>query len=393
MSPAESRPTSLWNGPTPCRVGAHRRERPTRSAAAPAGSSDLSLSPRDFSVLPARIRTHCAHVGTALAEAGVGLTVMQALLGHAHIATPARYVHLAPTHVKAEFDAARSRRRATPDRQPPPSATEVLLGAWRAHRQRPGAGTQRRTTRPAASWHAGRPLVLGCRAARGSAGVACVGDVAGDVRHVSRLAAAGVGLARRAQVVSFWREIIDTPIEADMVRFVEVAESIGFTPIQSKRAASQSVGRLLIQTGRSLDQLEIADLNALTDTGSRPRSTHGSGLAALSGAIVCAHQVLFHLNVIATPPEPASKPDTLDDRFADCTPALRPLFVAYLERKLGTCRPKTVSSLADPDSLTSPASSPNTKSPRPRHPRRPRSTASHRALPELDRHRHLDNQR
>jgi len=50
--------------------------------------------------------------GTALAEAGVDLAVMQALLGHAHVDTTARYIHLAPTHVKAEFDAARTRQRA-----------------------------------------------------------------------------------------------------------------------------------------------------------------------------------------------------------------------------------------------------------------------------------------
>jgi integrase/recombinase XerD len=50
--------------------------------------------------------------GTALAEAGVDLAVMQALLGHAHVDTSARYIHLAPTHVKAEFDAARDRIRA-----------------------------------------------------------------------------------------------------------------------------------------------------------------------------------------------------------------------------------------------------------------------------------------
>ena len=51
--------------------------------------------------------------GTALAEAGVDLAVMQALLGHAHVDTTARYIHLAPTHVKAEHDAARSRQRQT----------------------------------------------------------------------------------------------------------------------------------------------------------------------------------------------------------------------------------------------------------------------------------------
>jgi integrase/recombinase XerD len=50
--------------------------------------------------------------GTALAEAGVDLAVMQALLGHAHVDTTARYIHLAPAHVKAEFDAARNRIRA-----------------------------------------------------------------------------------------------------------------------------------------------------------------------------------------------------------------------------------------------------------------------------------------
>ena len=50
--------------------------------------------------------------GTVLAQAGVDLSVMQALLGHAHVDTTARYVHLAPTHVKAEFDAARERIRS-----------------------------------------------------------------------------------------------------------------------------------------------------------------------------------------------------------------------------------------------------------------------------------------
>ncbi|HPE13653.1 MAG TPA: tyrosine-type recombinase/integrase [Actinomycetota bacterium] len=49
--------------------------------------------------------------GTALAEAGVDLAVMQALLGHAHVDTTARDIHLAPTHVKEQHDAARSRQR------------------------------------------------------------------------------------------------------------------------------------------------------------------------------------------------------------------------------------------------------------------------------------------
>ena len=50
--------------------------------------------------------------GTALAEAGVDLAVMQALLGHDHVDSAAAYIHLAPAHLRREFDAARARQRA-----------------------------------------------------------------------------------------------------------------------------------------------------------------------------------------------------------------------------------------------------------------------------------------
>lgn len=69
----------------------------------------------------------------------------------------------------------------------------------------------------------------------------------------------------RRKLSSFWREIVGTQLEADMACFVDSAIRVGFTPLQARRAASQSVGRLLIQTGRPLDQLRVADLDALTD--------------------------------------------------------------------------------------------------------------------------------
>jgi site-specific recombinase XerD len=50
--------------------------------------------------------------GTALAEAGVDLAVLQALLGHDHVDSSAAYIHLAPAHVREAFDAARARQRA-----------------------------------------------------------------------------------------------------------------------------------------------------------------------------------------------------------------------------------------------------------------------------------------
>lgn len=50
--------------------------------------------------------------GSALAEAGTDLAVIQALMGHDHVDSSAAYIHLAPAHVRAAYDAARERQRA-----------------------------------------------------------------------------------------------------------------------------------------------------------------------------------------------------------------------------------------------------------------------------------------
>lgn len=79
----------------------------------PAGLRTVFRYHRERAGVPAGHPHALRHTfGTALAEAGVDLAVMQALLGHAHIDTTARYVHLAPAHVRAEFDAARDRQRS-----------------------------------------------------------------------------------------------------------------------------------------------------------------------------------------------------------------------------------------------------------------------------------------
>ena len=53
--------------------------------------------------------------GTALAEAGVDLSVIQALMGHDHVDSSAAYIHLAPSFLREEFDAARARLRTRPE--------------------------------------------------------------------------------------------------------------------------------------------------------------------------------------------------------------------------------------------------------------------------------------
>lgn len=234
----------------------------------------------------------------------------------------------------------------TPEAVPVPSGDGVL-SAWRAHQAATGRGN------PASDWAArtflarwphpqdwaDQPLAARLDLAPSTMSLLMFLMVGGWLRP-------GWDWLVARKLSSFWRETTGSRIEADMTRFRDTAITVGFTKIQAKRAASQSVGRLLIQTGRPLDQLTIGDLDELADACRAREVATGQGWRHYRSALVCAHTVLFHLGIIDEPPESAQQPETFEVRLADCHPNLRPAFVAYLERKLGTCRPKTVSSLA-----------------------------------------------
>ena len=79
----------------------------------PAGLRTIFRYHRDRAGVPAGHPHALRHsFGTALAEAGVDLAVLQALMGHDHVDSSAAYIHLAPAHVRAAYDAARRRQRA-----------------------------------------------------------------------------------------------------------------------------------------------------------------------------------------------------------------------------------------------------------------------------------------
>lgn len=88
--------------------GAHRGQRLSA-----AGLRTIFRYHRDRAEVPAAHPHALRHsFGTALAEAGVDLAVIQALLGHAHVDSSVGYIHLAPVRVRAAYDSARARQRA-----------------------------------------------------------------------------------------------------------------------------------------------------------------------------------------------------------------------------------------------------------------------------------------
>ncbi len=145
---------------------------------------------------------------------------------------------------------------------------------------------------------------------------------------------------------SFWREITASPLEADMARFLHGAEAIGYTPIQSLRIASQSVGRLLIQTNVRLEQLTMGDVDELTNECRRREERTGKPWGHYRSALNAAQRVLFHLDIVDVPPPHWQLSKTFAERVVDVHRPLQPAFIAYLERKTGTCHTKTVTCMA-----------------------------------------------
>ncbi|HEX5349638.1 MAG TPA: tyrosine-type recombinase/integrase [Pseudonocardiaceae bacterium] len=144
---------------------------------------------------------------------------------------------------------------------------------------------------------------------------------------------------------SIWREITDSPLGPDLDRFMTAAAGLGFTERVRFATGSQVPARLLIQTGRRLDQLTVADLATFTaacrDRHERTGKGHQHYLAAVSNA----QRVLFHLGIVDQLPR-SGGPVPFVERLADVRPAIRATMIAYLERKRATCQPKTVSALA-----------------------------------------------
>src|SRR5215207_8049817 len=142
-----------------------------------------------------------------------------------------------------------------------------------------------------------------------------------------------------------WREIQGGPLQAEIDRFLEAAETLGFTMRTRLATGSQVPARLLIQTGRRIDELVQDDLEEFAEAcHERTRRTGTSHRHYLS-AISNTQTVLFHLGILDSLPR-SGGPVPLEERLAKVAAPIRAEMIAYLERKKATCHAKTVSAMA-----------------------------------------------
>jgi integrase len=218
--------------------------------------------------------------------------------------------------------------------------------AYRAHLARTGRGNTayyqgarsflRRWPDPR-SW-AGEPLAVRCSANTSTRPLITFLMLYGYLQP-------GYDYLLERKISSLWREIDASPIGADLARFTAAATQLGFTERVRSATGSQAPARLLIQTGKRLDQLTTADLDEFAAACRARQHRTGAGWQHYKSALANTHLVLFHLDILPTPPRTGG-PVAFADRLAGITEPIAAAMIAYLNAKKATCARKTVSCLA-----------------------------------------------
>jgi site-specific recombinase XerD len=141
---------------------------------------------------------------------------------------------------------------------------------------------------------------------------------------------------------------LDSPLGAELARFLAGAEALGYARCSRTGMASQIILRMLVQTGRSLGEFgddDFAELGAAI--GERERR-HQRDYKHYRSALYACRAVVYHLGA---PAEPAPKRCTLGrwswQRHLDGVgPQIRRPMLAYLERLAGTQARATVQGTA-----------------------------------------------
>lgn len=144
---------------------------------------------------------------------------------------------------------------------------------------------------------------------------------------------------------SIWREVQGCTVGDDLATFLSAAAQLGFSHRVRLATASQVPARLLLQTRRPLNRLTAQDLDDFADACAEREDRTGKSSRHYEAALSNTRQVLFHLQILSTPPGRAAT-IPYADRLHGVAAPIRTALVAYLERKRATCAPKTVSSLA-----------------------------------------------
>jgi hypothetical protein len=136
---------------------------------------------------------------------------------------------------------------------------------------------------------------------------------------------------------------------ADDVRtFTTAATDLDYSGHVVKRATERVAVRVLIQTGRRLAELTVIDLEQIAAAFQRCATVkdNASTWANERGLVAATHRVLFHLQILSTPPEDPRRRPGLSGHYSGVPDPLRQLFLDYCAQAAATRAPATVKAIA-----------------------------------------------
>jgi len=140
------------------------------------------------------------------------------------------------------------------------------------------------------------------------------------------------------KLTAILREAPASPLGADLARFLAAAEALGYAERTRTGMASQIAVRMLIQTGRGLDELADADFTAFADAVTGCEGRLGRELKHYRTALYASRAVTYHLGAPAEPVPKRSTPGrwSWELHLAGVPGQVRRPMTAYLERLQGT---------------------------------------------------------
>jgi len=143
------------------------------------------------------------------------------------------------------------------------------------------------------------------------------------------------------------RELPASPLGGPADRFLAAAAELGYSNRSRVGMVSQVASRLLIQTGRSLQELTQADLDDFEAAIAEREQRRDRPFKHYRSALYATHAVLYHLGAQVEPSRKNTPPEwTWQAHLAGVPESLRRSMVAYLECCQGTRTRSTVSHMA-----------------------------------------------
>lgn len=151
----------------------------------------------------------------------------------------------------------------------------------------------------------------------------------------------------RRKITRLLDHALQSPLVADVARYQAAATALGFSAHMVRRTADRIILRLLIQTGRPLEAVAVADLDELEAAFRGRAATDGSTGKNDLTLQHAAHAVLFHLGIVDVPPPNRRRRihDGFDHHFHGSTDAIAGVMAAYCERLVGTHALSTIAGI------------------------------------------------